>query len=361
MADVSVADAPKSATVSRSVWRIIPSLLGIGGALAGIVSFFLPWYTATGGATYSGIGLIIHEYAPYDVPAYDSTFGPSPQVCSGALSGFSLPVALMGGLLVAALAISLALMWRVRRGVAFALAGTLLVASWLGALILFPLLFSLLRTDYPQGPALGPNCPPIGARGLGFDALLPCLLVIIAACLWRVALSLPSAPWLLGICAALGLLGFVAPWDLSFTPGAWYMASAAGCLITSGWNVGSCTPVNPSPVVTSAWAEQLQIVAMLPAYAAQLLILAAVLTLAIAAARTRTAGSLRALQIVSLVTGILGLMSGVLLELLIAVVSFSLGASVVALAFLLLTIFAGRAGEESRVRGLKEGVGSLIT
>lgn len=334
-------------TARSTRWGRVPGWLGAAAALLGLATYALPWYSAAGGATYTGLGLLLHDFIAYDIPAYSSPYDGPSQVCAGALSGLSLPVALMAGLFAVALAVSLALAWRpLRRGVAFALASALLIATWLGILTLFPLLSSTLRTDFPQGNALGPSCPPIGARGPGFYALLPCLILLAVACLWRMALALPSAPWLLGMCAALGLLGFAAPWDLSFTPGLWLFAADATCAAASFGAQGGYLQACNSGAVRPM--SQVELLAFLPAYAVQFLLLLLVLVIAILAARRRAPGWLRALQIVALAVGVLGLVSGGLIEGLISLLLLAPGASLVLLAFLLLAIFAGRAGEESQ-------------
>lgn len=234
----------------------------------------------------------------------------------------------------------------------------------MGLLILAPLTFIALSTSYPQiGESPGPDCPPIGSHGAGRYLLLAALALIVVASLWRMALTAPRAPWLVGTCAALGLAGWLAPWDMSAIPGGWYAARAAVCELSAGpaalsYGGGCLTPVQMAQ--SGSMATVVGIPADLPFYAIQTLLLLAVLLVAIIAGRREEPGWLRALQIVGLTAGVLGLLSALPLEAIAAVVFLAPGAAIVGLGFLLLAVFAGRAGEEARMAGARRDAEGLV-
>jgi hypothetical protein len=155
------------ATANRlSVWQRIPGWLGVGAALLGLVTYALPWYTVSGGASYSGIRLLFTASIPYVTPAR----APQGGDCYGALSGYNLPVALLVGVLLASLAGSVAMRWLLpRRRAAFALTLALLAVSWLGES--FP--YSWASATLPTAPIGGMwSCAPAGSQDTAFTVFL---------------------------------------------------------------------------------------------------------------------------------------------------------------------------------------------
>lgn len=344
MAEVSEAGAPLA---ERWNWHGASRWLGVGGALVGLALYALPWYAASGGARYNGLRLLTQEAIRYSAPAS----APQGEACAGALTGFGAPVAALALALLLALAAHLALGQRrlaARRGVSFALALVALVAGWLGLFFALPWIIGELPTDLVSYAPVS-SCGEIGTREPALTGLGLSLGLVIVVSRWRIAWRPPAAPWLLGTCAALGLLGFAAPWDLKLTPGAWYLASATNCLVAANGDGRQCVPTGlaapGAPLVdTSAAFIRLVVAVNLPFYLIQVALLLAVLVVALLAGRGRTAGWLRALQVISLVVGILGMLSGALPELISSLQALAAGASLVPLAFILLTLFALRAG-----------------
>jgi hypothetical protein len=302
-----------------SVWRRFPGWLGIGGALAALFSSTL--------ASFSPVG-----------------------DCAGTLIGFGGTAATLGAL---ALVGFLALLWlSQRRNMTFAVALALYLLAGVGLLVATPNI-------------LHPACASIGGYRSGLTLLIVGLVAIAVASLWQTLAMLPGAPWPQLIAAALGLFGFFAvPWDLSATPGVVDFWNGATCTFSDMNAVflgqSTCiqfgTDLSPSQLVRHE-----MIPTNMPFYINQIGLLAIVSVLALLALRWRTAGALRSLRAMSLFTGMVGVLTGLILEYSVAVELISPGAAVVGLAFLLLAIVGGRGWRRASVAPLERPVYNVAT